>query len=128
MSSHTANQSTAEAEAVAQRISDKADEAIASTRRAADQALDTVQDKASQLASMAPSAFSRVAAQVDELTRRGLERARHTRDDLQERAHRGGDRAVGYIKDEPIKSVLIAAATGAAVAALVTLLVRNGRD
>jgi ElaB/YqjD/DUF883 family membrane-anchored ribosome-binding protein len=44
---------------------------------------------------------------------------------LQDRALRVSDNTVGYIRDEPVKSVLIAAATGAALVALVGLLSRS---
>ena len=41
---------------------------------------------------------------------------------------RAQDTTVGYIKDEPVKSMLIAAATGAALMALVSMMSRSGRD
>ena len=43
---------------------------------------------------------------------------------LRDRAHRASDGTVNYIKDEPVKAVLIAAATGAALMALVALIGR----
>lgn len=112
---------------LAQMATDKADEAIGSARKAADGALDTLQDKASHLASVAPGTLSRVAAQIDELTRRGVEHAKSATETAKEQASRAGDRTVGYIRDEPVKSVLIAAAAGAAVAALIGLVARPRR-
>lgn len=44
---------------------------------------------------------------------------------LLDRAHQASDRTVGYIQHEPVKSMLIAAATGAALMALVGLLTRQ---
>jgi ElaB/YqjD/DUF883 family membrane-anchored ribosome-binding protein len=44
---------------------------------------------------------------------------------IKERALRASDATVMYIKDEPVKSMLIAAAAGAALMALVTLLARD---
>lgn len=111
-------------DAMAQSATDKADAMIASTRRAADDALDSLQDKANNLASVAPSTLSRVAAQVDELTRNGVERAKAATDLAREQATRAGDRTVSYIKDEPVKAVLIAALAGAGIAALIGLLNR----
>lgn len=110
---------------LAQKATDRADEAIGSARKAADGALDSLQDKASQLAAVAPGTLSRVAAQIDELTSRGMERARAATDTAREQASRAGDRTVSYIKDEPVKSVLIAAAAGAAIAALIGLVARS---
>lgn len=114
-------------DSLAQKATEKADEAIGSARKAADGALDTLQDKASQLASVAPGTLSRVAAQIDEMTRRGVERAKTATETAKEQAARAGDRTVGYIRDEPVKSVLIAAATGAALAAVIGLIARTKR-
>ncbi len=44
---------------------------------------------------------------------------------LRDKALQASDRTVGYIKDEPFKSVLIAAAAGAALMALATLVSRS---
>lgn len=109
----------------AEQVGLRAEEALQSARRAADGALDAVQNKVDQLNDTVPGALGRAAARVDEITRRGIERARDTSAHLREEVTRAGDRTVAYIKDEPVKSVLLAAATGAAVAALVTLLARS---
>jgi ElaB/YqjD/DUF883 family membrane-anchored ribosome-binding protein len=114
-------------DALAQKATEQADQAIGSARKAADGALDTLQDKASQLAAVAPGTLSRVAAQIDELTRRGMDRARSATETARDQASRAGDRTVGYIRDEPVKSVLIAAAAGAGIAALFGLLARGQR-
>lgn len=110
---------------IAQQATSKADAAIDSARKAADGALDTLQDKASHLAAVAPGTLSRVAAQVDELTRRGIDRAKEASDTARERAALAGDRTVSYIKNEPVKAVLIAAAAGAGIAALIGLIARS---
>lgn len=110
---------------IAQQATDKADEAIGNARKAADGALDTLQDKASHLAAVAPGTLSRVAAQIDEIARRGIDRAKAASDTAKEQATLAGDRTVGYIKEEPVKSVLMAAAAGAALAICVGMLSRS---
>lgn len=112
---------------LAQKATDKADDLIGTARKAADGALDSLQDKASQLAAVAPGTLSRVAAQIDDLTRRGMERAQTATETARDQASRAGDRTVGYIRDEPVKSVLIAAAAGAAIAALIGMVSRTRR-
>ncbi|NRF68146.1 hypothetical protein HLB44_14225 [Aquincola sp. S2] len=102
-----------------------ADEAIGSTRRVANEALDSLQSNVDRLRESVPNAFKTAAAQVEELTRRGMDRAREASVGVRDRAHQAGDKTVGYIKDEPVKSVLIAAATGAAVALLVGWAMRR---
>lgn len=112
-------------DALAQKATQKADAAIDHARKAADGALDTLQDKASHLAAVAPGTLSRVAAQIDEMTRHGIDRAKAATDSAREQCARAGDRTVGYIQNEPVKSVLIAAAAGAALAALIGMASRN---
>lgn len=91
----------------------------------ANQALDSVQAGVDDLRKTAPAALSRAAAQVEELTRRSLDRARETGAQVKEQVARVGDRSVDYIRDEPVKSVLIAAAAGAAAAVLIGMLARS---
>jgi ElaB/YqjD/DUF883 family membrane-anchored ribosome-binding protein len=112
---------------LAQKAADKADDVIGHARKAADGALDSLQEKAGHLAAATPGTLSRVAAQIDGLTRRGVERARSATEIAKDQAARAGDRTVVYIREEPVKSVLIAAAAGAAIAALVGLVARSRR-
>ena len=44
---------------------------------------------------------------------------------LREKAVQASDSTIGYIKDEPVKAMLIAAATGAALMAMLSLLTRR---
>ncbi|HSW04631.1 hypothetical protein [Aquabacterium sp.] len=103
----------------------KATGVIQSTKRVANVALDSLQTSVDDLRQAVPSAFSHAAAQVEDLTRRGIERARATSTQVREKVSETGERTVSYIKDEPIKSVLIAAAAGAAMAALIGWLARS---
>ena len=59
------------------------------------------------------------------LARRGVDAVRGSSQLMRERAPRASDRTVNYVKDEPVKSVLIAAAAGAALFALASLLARS---
>jgi ElaB/YqjD/DUF883 family membrane-anchored ribosome-binding protein len=56
-----------------------------------------------------------------------MDRASTATETARDQASRAGDRTVGYIRDEPVKSVLIAAAAGAGIAALFGLLARGQR-
>lgn len=97
--------------------------------QAAEQAAEQVAGKAAEKAAGAATALiestRNVAAQVDDLTRRGIDRARQVKDDLRVKVGDAGDRTVAYIKDEPVKSVMIAALTGAALAALIGWVARS---
>lgn len=67
-------------------------------------------------------ALSEALSRVDELRIQGLQRVREIAADARDQAIRGRDVTVEYIKDEPIKSVLIASAVGAGIALLVRAL------
>lgn len=52
-------------------------------------------------------------------------RSRETAEQLRQRALQSSDRALAYTRDEPMKSLLIAAAAGALLMGLVSLMVRS---
>ena len=123
MNSRMSEQSTAND--LADQAASKADMALKSSRRVANDALDSLESSVDTLRESVPAAFTRAAAQVEEITRRGLDRAKEASAGVRDQVYKAGDRTVGYIKDEPVKSVLIAAATGAAVALLVGWAMRS---
>jgi ElaB/YqjD/DUF883 family membrane-anchored ribosome-binding protein len=104
---------------LADQAAAKADLALKSSRRVANDAMDSIEAGVESLREAVPNAFTRAAAQVEELTRRGMDRAKDASVGMRDQVYKASDRTVGYIKDEPVKSVLIAAATGAAVALVV---------
>lgn len=124
----TETRTALKSEQAADAVGQRADEALKSARRAANGAIEALHDKVDELNESVPGALGRAAARVDEITRRGIERARDTSLHMRDSVTRAGDRTVAYIKDEPLKSVLIAAAAGAAVAALVSVLARSRSD
>lgn len=103
------------------------DSAIRSTQRAANSALDglagTVQDVRQRVTPM----INRATEQASALAQRGMDAVRDTSQQVRERAVRVSDGTVGYIRDEPVKSVLIAAAAGAALVVLAGLLGNSRR-
>ena len=75
-------------------------------------------------------ALKGLAADARRLTKRGAAAVREGTQQLRDQTSHLAETTVDYIKDEPVKSVLIAAAVGAALMALVTLASRSfgGRD
>lgn len=65
--------------------------------------------------------------QIGALTQRGVDAMRDGSQQLRDKALHASERAVGYVKDEPVKAMLIAAATGAALMALLGLMTRTRR-
>ena len=100
-------------EAVADRATTKAHGMIDRARDSTGHALDALSGGVDTVGHRAPEVINRVAAQVEELARRGIERARDTSAQVREQVGIAGDRTVARIQDQPIKAVLIAAAVGA---------------
>ena len=71
---------------------------------------------------------SQLADQAGTLARHSADLVRNSSRQLRDSAGRIADRGSNYIRDEPIKAVLIAAATGATLMALVNLLTRPDRS
>jgi ElaB/YqjD/DUF883 family membrane-anchored ribosome-binding protein len=102
-----------------------ADNAIRSTQRVANEALDSLAGGAQTLRNEVSPMINRAGEQASAFAQRGVNAVRDSTQQLRDRALRVSDSTVMYIKDEPLKSMLIAAATGAALMALVGMLSRS---
>ncbi|MEO7055181.1 MAG: hypothetical protein ABI281_13010 [Caldimonas sp.] len=112
-------------ERAADRAADTAHQAINSTQRAADGALGTLSAKVDEVRSQAAPMLSKVTSQAEAAARRGIDAVRDTSQQLREKAVQVSDTTVAYVKDEPIKAMLIAAATGALLMALISMMARS---
>ena len=110
---------------IADSAAGTAQDAIRSTQRATDQALNRLSDKVDEVRSQAAPLLNKVSSQAEAAARRGMEAVRDTSQQLRERAQQAQDMTVAYVKDEPIKAMLIAAATGALLMGLISLLGRS---
>ena len=99
--------------------------AIRSTQRAADSALVRLSDKVDEVRSQATPILNKVTSQAEAAARRGMDAVRDTSQQLRDKATQASDMTVAYVKDEPIKAMLIAAATGALLMGLITLMSRS---
>ncbi|MBC7436422.1 MAG: hypothetical protein H7332_10175 [Bdellovibrionales bacterium] len=101
-----------------------AEQAVESVRGFTNDSLDragvAVRDARSSLSASA----DQLAARAQELTRKGIAAAAETSAQAKKTINRYADVTGKYVSDQPVKSVIIAAAVGAAVAALV-LALRN---
>lgn len=102
-----------------------ADSVIKSTQRMANSALDGLSHGVKDLQDHATPLVNRAAEQAASLAHRSLEAARDGSQKLREQAQHASDSTLGYIKHEPVKAVLIAAATGAVLMALIGLMNRS---
>jgi ElaB/YqjD/DUF883 family membrane-anchored ribosome-binding protein len=110
---------------VADQAAQSADNAIKSTQRFANDSLNTLSDKVQEVRDQAAPVLNRVAEKAETLARRGIDAVKDTSQQVREKALQASDSTIGYIKDEPVKAILIAAATGAALMALVSLMTRS---
>ncbi len=102
-----------------------ADNAIKSTQRVTNAALDSLAGSVHDMRELAAPALQRSSEQLSALAQRGLNAVTDSAHQVRDRALRASDTTLGYIKDEPVKAMLIAAATGAALMALIGLLTRS---
>ena len=100
---------------VADQAADAASQAIRATQRAADRALERLNDGVETARGRTSPLIDRWSSEADAAARRSVAAVR-------ERALRARGATTGYVRDEPLKAVLIAAAAGAALVALVQLL------
>lgn len=69
--------------------------------------------------------LSRASEQASALTQRGVDSVLDMTHLIRNKALRASDDTVDYIKDEPVKAMLIAAVAGAALMAVVSLFSRS---
>jgi ElaB/YqjD/DUF883 family membrane-anchored ribosome-binding protein len=96
--------------------------ALQSTQRVADRALDKLSSTAQDLREQVSPLLERAGEQASALAQRGVDAVRDRSLQVRDQALRASDGTLNYIKDEPVKAVLIAAAAGAALMALLGLL------
>jgi ElaB/YqjD/DUF883 family membrane-anchored ribosome-binding protein len=117
-----ANQTAEISNNLADQAAQSADRAIKSTQRVANQALDSLAGSVEDLRQHTAPLLNRATEQASALAQRGANAVRDSSQQVRDRAMRASDSTVAYIRDEPFKAVLIAAATGAVLMALLSLL------
>ena len=110
---------------LSEQMAHSADEAIQSTQRMANEAVNGLASAMQDVRHQAEPMLNRASEQVSALAQRGVDSVRETSQHLREKTRDAADGTVQYIKDEPVKAMLIAAATGAALMALVSLISRS---
>ena len=109
---------------LADQAAQSADNAIKSTQRVANEALDSLAGSVQDIRQQAAPLLNRATEQASALAQRGMDAVRDGSQQLRDKALRASDGTVNYIKDEPVKAMLIAAATGAALMAMAALVSR----
>ena len=97
-----------------------AGKAMDSTRDFANQAMDKVEGKAHELRANVDPLVDMLSARAQKLARQSMDMAAEAKDKAQQSLSRYANVTTQYVTEQPVRSVLIAAAVGAAVALLVS--------
>jgi ElaB/YqjD/DUF883 family membrane-anchored ribosome-binding protein len=102
-----------------------ADQMIKSTQRATNSAFDGLVEGVQELRGSAAPMLDQASERAASLAQRSLDAIRNGSQQLRDTARNTRAGTVHYVRHEPVKAMLIAAATGAALMALVTLASRS---
>lgn len=111
---------------LAGQAAQSAEAAINSGQRAASETIDSVAQAAQEIRqdAIAPL-LDRAADRVNALASHGADAVRKGSRQARATARQASDTTVAYVKDEPVKAMLLAAATGAGLLALFNLFNRS---
>ena len=104
-----------------------AEQAFGVTRQVTNDALDGLGESVHQLRVNTAPVLDRFSDQAQTLARQGLDAVRAQSLHLQAQARRTSEDTRHYIRDEPVRAMLIAATAGAMLMALAGLLLRPQR-
>ncbi len=97
-----------------------AERAVDNTRAYANDALDRAEDKVRELRGSVDPMIDALATKAQRLARQSLDIAAEAKEKAQQSLSRYATATTQYVSEQPVRSVLIAAAVGAAVALLVS--------
>jgi len=113
---------------IADHAAESASNAIRSTQSVANAAFDRMSDKVESARDRASPLIDRWSSQAENALHRSVDALRDTTTQLRDQAAKVTDATAGRVRDEPLKAVLIAAAVGAALMAVIGLISRARRD
>ena len=118
------SKTTRDATSAAHQTSDEllggASRAVDSTREYANDALDKAENKVRELRGQVDPMVDMLAAKAQKLARQSLDMASEAKQRAQHSLSQASAATGRYVSEQPLRSVLIAAAVGAAVAMLVS--------
>lgn len=120
MSRHTTQKLSEAAGNQVNRVANAASEALEHAHDVADRAVTSAQERAQDLARQAPGFMDTAFERVRHLGERSSQLARATGAMAVDKARLAADHTADRIRRDPLKSVLIAVATGAALAVIAT--------
>ena len=103
-----------------------AEHSMRSMQRATQQGLDRMADELNDVRAQTSSALKQLTRDAESVGHRGMDAVREGSHQLREKSAHMRDATTHYIQHEPVKSMLMAAAVGAALMGLVALFSRPG--
>ncbi len=109
---------------LAHEAADNTTRALQSTRRNAVHGVEKLDDQLQQWGADAAPAIERATDNAAQWARRSAQQLRDGSQQLQAKARHAADGTQQYVRDQPVKSVLIAAGVGALLMGLLSLFAR----
>ena len=105
-----------------------AGKALDSTREHANEALDRAESKVRELRGSVDPMVDMLASKAQKLARQSLDMASEAKERAEKSLKHAADATTRYVSEQPMRSVLMAAAVGAAVALLVSASRHRNRN
>lgn len=112
-------------ETLADQAAESADHAIRTTQRVTHDVLDKLAGNVQDMRQQVSPLLQRAGEQTSALTQQGLDAVHGGAQAVRDQVRQTGDSTIEYVKAEPVKAMLIAAAAGAALTALIGLMGRS---
>jgi ElaB/YqjD/DUF883 family membrane-anchored ribosome-binding protein len=103
-------------------LADHTSQAARDAKRVGNQALDRLACSAADWRDEAAPVVDRLSDRASQAARQGADWVRDNSGRVRQQVAKVSDRTVGYVRDEPVRTVLMAAAAGAVIYAFVRLL------
>lgn len=111
--------------AAADKAADTLKDGLRTAGQGLGRAADSAASKVDQWRDEASPMLEKASVRVQEVGQKGMDALADASKQLRDRAAEASDVAVAYAKDEPMKALLIAAAAGALLMGLLSMMVRS---
>lgn len=126
--SKTTRDATSAAHQTSEELLGGASRAVDSTREYANDALDKAENKVRELRGQVDPMVDMLASKAQKLARQSLDMASEAKHRAQQSLSHAAGATGRYVSEQPLRSVLIAAAVGAAVAMLISATRHRNHD
>lgn len=115
------NSTTSHMQQAGDALNANADKTIDSTRDYANDMLDKAEGKVRELRGNVDPMIDMLATKAQKLARQSLDMAAEAKDRAQQSLNRAAGATTRYVSEQPLRSILMAAAVGATIALLVSV-------